>query len=50
MVCMIVAILCIVHMDGKPIMDIRRALKEGVDWNTLFAIGGFMMLGNYVSK
>ena len=26
--CMIVAILCIVHMDGKPIMDIRRALKE----------------------
>ena len=48
--CMIVAILCIVHMDGKPIMDIRRALKEGVDWNTLFAIGGFMMLGNYVSS
>ena len=48
--CMVVAVLCIVHMEGKPVIDIRTALKEGVDWNTLFAIGGFMMLSNYVSN
>lgn len=46
--CLIAAILCIVPMDGKPLINIRLALKEGVDWNTLFAIGGFMMLSNYM--
>lgn len=46
--CLIAAILCIVHLDGKPVINIRMALKEGVDWNTLFAIGGFMMLSNYM--
>jgi len=48
--CFIVAILCIVHLDGKPVLDINTALKEGVDWPTLFAIGGFVLLSGYIGQ
>lgn len=45
----VLAVLCIVKLDGKPIIDGNKALKDGVDWSLLFSTGMFILLGSMVA-
>lgn len=42
-------ILCVLRIDGKAAIDPRTAFKNGVNWEILFSIGGFSLLGTMLS-
>lgn len=39
------AIMCLVKIDGKPAANAFTVLKEGVDWNVIYAMIGFTQAG-----
>ena len=41
----ILAIMCLIKVDGKPLANPRTVLKEGVDWNVIYAMIGFTQAG-----
>jgi sodium-dependent dicarboxylate transporter 2/3/5 len=40
----------IVHMGGRPLLDIRRAMKETVPWPTLLLVAATLALGSALTK
>lgn len=47
---LVIVVLCIVKVNGKPLMDAKKYFKEGVNWGILFAIGIFMVIGGALSS
>lgn len=43
-------ILCAIQVDGKPAINPRTALKNGVSWEILFSIAAFSLIGSMVSS
>ena len=43
-------ILCVVQVDGKPAINPRTAFKNGVQWDLLFSLAGFSLLGTMLSS
>lgn len=39
------AVMCLIKVDGKPLANPRTVLKEGVDWNVIYAMIGFTQAG-----
>lgn len=46
----ILAALCIIRVDGKPVVNGMKALSEGVDWGIIFSTGMFSLLGSMISN
>ena len=46
----IVAVLCLVHVDGKPFMDGPKVLKDHTMWTIVCLIGAFSLLGGAISS
>ena len=43
------AALCVLQVDGQPVFNPRSVLKNGVNWEILFSIGGFSLIGIILS-
>lgn len=41
----ILAVMCLIKVDGKQLANPRTVLKEGVDWNVIYAMIGFTQAG-----
>ena len=41
----ILAVMCLIKVDGKPLANPRTVMKEGVDWNVIYAMIGFTQAG-----
>ena len=42
--------MCLVHVDGKPMMDLPKALKDGLSWPALTVIMAAMALSSAVTN
>ena len=43
------AVLCVLTVDGKPAINPRTVFKNGVQWDILFSIAGFSLIGTMLS-
>lgn len=41
----VICILCLIHVDGKPIAEINDLFKNGTNWQIIFAIGAVIAIG-----
>ena len=46
---LVIVILSLVKMDGKPLMDTGKHFKEGVNWGFITTVGMFSILGGALS-
>lgn len=46
----VLAVLFIIRVDGKPVVNGMKALSEGVDWAIIFSTGMFSLLGSMISN
>lgn len=46
---MVIVILSIVKINGKPLMDAKKHFKEGANWGFICTIGMFMIIGGALS-
>lgn len=46
----IVAVLCLVHINGKPFLDGPKVLKDHTMWTIVCLIGAFSLLGGAISS
>ena len=44
------AILCIIHVDGKPVIEGEKIMKDGISWSILISTGAFVLLGGMISS
>jgi len=44
------AALCIIRVDGKPVVNGPKVLKDGVDWPVIFAVAVFSLVGSMISS
>lgn len=47
---LIIVILSIIKMDGKPLMDCEKHFKNGAMWGSIVTVGVFSMLGGALSS
>lgn len=40
----------LIHIEGKPLLDTRAAMKEGVDWGIILAVAAFVVIGGALSN
>ena len=40
----------LIHIEGKPLLDTRAAMKEGVDWGIIIAVAAFVVIGGALSN
>lgn len=45
-----VTLLAAVQVDGKPILDLKTALTEGVNWNVIFLVASCVLMGAVVTN
>lgn len=45
-----VAVLCIIHVDGKPVLDSKTAFGKGVAWEMLFSLAAFTFIGGMLTS
>lgn len=43
-------VLCVLQVDGKPAIDPRVVFKNGVQWEILFSMAGFGLIGSMLSS
>ena len=48
-VCLAVVVLCVLRIDGKPVMDLRKAMAR-VPWSVIFFLGATMFYAEYIGK
>lgn len=48
-VCLVAALLCVVTVDGKPVMDLGRALSK-VPWNVIVFLGAIMFYAEHIGR
>lgn len=46
---LVIAILSLIRIDGKPIMNPAVAFAKGVNWNVIFAVGSVLVVGGGIS-
>lgn len=44
-----IALLAVLHVDGKPVLELKIAFKEGVDFNVLFLATACILMGSVVT-
>lgn len=47
---LVIVVLCIVKIDGKPLMNANKHFKEGSMWGMITAVGIFSMLGGALAS
>lgn len=45
-----VVFLAVVKADGKPVLDLKTALTEGVNWNVIFLVASCVLMGAVVTN
>lgn len=45
-----VVLLAIVNVEGKPLLDIPKAMKEGVHWPSLLLVAATLSLGSMIAR
>lgn len=43
-------LLTVIKVDDAPVLDLRRALTEGVDWNVIFLVAACVLMGAVVTN
>ena len=46
---LVLAILNLIHVEGKPVLNAAEAMKNGAMWAIVMIVGCFMILGNAMS-
>ncbi|MBS4749822.1 SLC13 family permease [Carnobacteriaceae bacterium zg-ZUI78] len=41
--------MCMIHIEGKPLLNLSDALTKGVHWQSLFLVGATLVLGSVLS-
>lgn len=47
---LVVVLLCLIRIDGEPVLDARKHFKSGVQWGVVMTVGIFMMIGGALSN
>ena len=45
-----VVLLCVIHHDGKPILNIANAMAKGVSWSSLLMCAGTLAIGSALTN
>ena len=45
-----VVVLCLINVDGKPLLNAKEALKKTVPWSTLLLLSSVLSLGSVIIK
>ena len=46
---LVIAVLSLIRIGGKPIMNPTVAFAKGVNWNVIFAVGSVLVVGGGIS-
>lgn len=41
----VIALLCLIHVDGEPIAEVNDVFKNGANWQIIFAVGTVIAIG-----
>lgn len=45
-----VVLLSVLHVDDKPVLDLKDAFKNGFSWGVIFLVGAAILLGGAITK
>lgn len=45
-----IVLLAVIHVDDKPVLNLRAAFKDGINWAIIFLVGAAILLGGGISN
>lgn len=45
----VLGVLCVIYVDGKPVVNGEKVMKDGVSWSILISTGAFTLLGSMIA-
>ena len=46
----VICLLCIIHVDGEPVVEVNDVFKNGTNWQIIFAVGAVIAIGGAMAS